>query len=179
MNSFPNLDSLRNVTGTLERAGITSALGGSGLLASLGFAGKVRDWDLTTDEPLDRVRAALSGFEHQHVGNNGDHADDKLVLFGGEVEVIVRFALRSNAGIVRLATIVTERWNGVSVGSPEVWAVAYRMMGRTEKASLLFGLLERRGANPQVIAWLLAQPLPDEIRERLTLLERSDTSSTT
>ncbi|WP_256369283.1 hypothetical protein [Thermaerobacter sp. FW80] len=33
-------------------------LGGSGLLASLGLIDRVRDWDLVTDAPVERVMAA-------------------------------------------------------------------------------------------------------------------------
>jgi hypothetical protein len=81
--------------------------------------------------------------------------------------------------VVRLPTIVTGRWIGVPTGSPEVWAAAYHLMGRPEKSSLLFGLLEKRGAEEAPIARLLAEPLPQELREQLARLPRRATSSNT
>ena len=54
----PPLRPLLVLVERLERAGIVVALGGSGLLATLGLTDAVRDWDLTTDAGLDAVRTA-------------------------------------------------------------------------------------------------------------------------
>src|SRR5438093_2354480 len=179
MNSWPPLAPLRAVVGRLESAGLVCALGGSGLLASLGLADSARDWDLTTDQPLVRVRDALCELDHDLVGPNRAHADTKLQLAGGLIELIVGFAIRSGDAVIRLPTIVTGRWIGVPTGSPEVWAAAYDLMGRLEKSSLLFGWLEKRGAEGAAISRLLLQPLPQELRERLEGLPKRATSSST
>ena len=179
MNSWPPLAPLRAVVGRLESAGLVCALGGSGLLASLGLADSARDWDLTTDQPLARVREALRELDHDLVGPNRAHADTKLQLAGGQIELIVGFAIRSGDAVIRLPTIVTGRWIGVPTGSPEVWAAAYQIMGRPEKAALLFGLLEKRGVDGAAVARLLAEPLPQELREQLGRLPKRATSSNT
>jgi len=144
--TLPPLEPLVKIVAQLERAGIVCALGGSGLLASLGLTERVRDWDLTTDVGIDLVASALRGHEGQRVPPGGIHADHKLVLAGPKVEVISRFALRSGSKVVRLPTLVTSRWRGVPVGSPEVWAAGYWLMRRRAKAEKLLALIEARGA---------------------------------
>ena len=69
--------------------------------------------------------------------------------------------------IVNLATIVSGDWNGIALGSPLVWAVAYALLGRREKSAVLFEHGRRDGASPRALARLLAEPLPEEIASAL------------
>ena len=157
----------------LERAGLTVALGGSGLLAALRLADRVRDWDLTTDASPERVRAALAGDALVAFGGDALHADRKLALEDGTLEIILGFAFHTPAGVVRIPTRVSERRDGVPLGSPEGWAVAYHLLGRPAKAEALFAHLGRRGADPAARALLLAQPLAPELAARLAALPTS------
>src|ERR1044072_5571194 len=140
---LPPLEPLEHVRRRLERAGITWALGGSGLLYALGLRDSVGDWDLTTDASQDEAYSALRDLEPTRHGNSGIHADHKVGCFDDTVEVICRFAFFTETGIVRIPTLVTGTWNGLPLGSPEAWAVAYTLMigekpGRAEKAGALF-----------------------------------------
>ena len=175
----PPLEPLLEIVGALESAGVTVALGGSGLLAALELADQVNDWDLTTEAPLDRVRAALRGFEKQWCGSSGIHADQKLMLPARRTECIIGFAFQSEAGVIRIPTVVTRHWNGVPVGSPEAWAIAYALLGREPKAARLFGWLERAGVDETLRARLLREPLPGTLAARLRALPARPTSSTT
>jgi hypothetical protein len=166
----PPFPALREVVATLESAGIECALGGSGLLASLGLETVVRDWDLTTDQPLEVVRAALTRYAPEHMGPNGVHADDKLMILEHSIECIVRFAFHSEGRVVRIPTLVRARWSGVPIGSAEAWAVAYALMGREEKSRRLFDHLEHVGADGEAVRRLFAEPLPDALRKLLSAL---------
>ena len=163
----PAIDPLRDVLARLDHAGIMCALGGSGLLLALGLWDTVNDWDVTTDDAVDDVAAALAGEPPERFGSSGIHADHKLVLRGGEIEIICRFALRSEAGVCRVPTRVLSTWRGVPVGSPLAWAVAYALMGRDAKAELLWGHVGRAGTTPGEREALEAQPLPEQVRRRL------------
>ncbi|RBM21665.1 hypothetical protein DI005_09045 [Prauserella sp. PE36] len=60
------------------------------------------------------------------------------------VDVMVNFALTGPAGVEALPTRVTGEWQGLPIGDPEVWARAYRLLGREAKADLLERYLESR-----------------------------------
>jgi len=170
---------LLDAVARLERAGIVCAVGGSGLLAALSPTDRVRDWDLTTDEPLERIVPLFEPGEVATFGPKGVHADRKLTLAGGVVEIICGFAFRSEGGVVRVPTVVRERRDGIPLGSPEAWAVAYALLGRGEKAEALLGWLEANGADDAVLGGLLAEPLPPDLARRLGALPRRPTSSST
>jgi hypothetical protein len=176
VKSFPPLEPLRDVVARLESAGIVCALGGSGLLAGLGLAERVRDWDVTTDAPMPEVREALAGLPLVHHGNDHLHADEKLQLAGGAVEVIVGFAFYVKGGIVRIPTVVAARREGIPCGSPEAWAVAYALLERAEKSAALLAHLARAGAREELIASLRAQPLPPALDRALAALPTSRTT---
>lgn len=179
--SAPRFALLRSAIECLERAGVPVALGGSGLLAALGLADRVRDWDLTTDAKAEAVTAALSGgpfavsgaVSGTLSGHDALHADHKLAFADGALEIILGFAFFTPAGVVRIPSRVHERRGGLPLASPEGWAVAYHLLGREEKSRLLFQYLESRGAEPEVRAELLAQPLSSGIRARLAALPTS------
>lgn len=173
VKSSPPLELLRGYVERLEGGGLTVALAGSGLLAALGLADTVHDWDLTTDDPYERVVAALAGEDHVLHGSGELHADRKLVLAGGAVELILGFAFHSEAGIVRIPTIVSARVEGIPLGSPEGWAVAYHLLGRTGKSAALFDHLARRGADRASVTRLLGEPLPASLAARLAALPTS------
>lgn len=166
----PPLAPLRDVVARIEGAGLTCALGGSGLLMALGLAHEARDWDLTSDAPRERLEPLLADLGPAHVGSGGVHADQKLVLPRLDIEVIIGFAFHAGGAVVRIPTRVSRRWNDVPVGSPEAWAVAYALLGRRPKSELLFGYLGTHGADRGAVAALLAEPLPEELAARLTAL---------
>jgi hypothetical protein len=175
--AHPPLEPLHAALARLAAAGIPHALGGSGLLASLGLVDRVNDWDVTCDTDLDTLAALFADQPHERFGNSGCHADHKLNLEGGGIELIAGFAFFVEGGIVRIPTRVTGHWNGLPVGSPEGWAVAYAIMGeldaaprRTERAERILTRLAVQGADAETIAFLLAQPLPERLAARLASL---------
>ena len=173
LQSAPPAGPLLEAVRRIESAGLTVALGGSGLLAVLGLGTEARDWDLTTDAGHEDVAARFAGIEIERVGASGIHADHKVRLEGGAVEIICGFAIRAGAGVVRIPTVVSARVELVPIGSPEAWAVAYALLGREEKSERLMRWLEARGADLGVIARLLAEPLPLNLAARLESLARA------
>ena len=170
MREAPPEAPLREAVRLLEGAGLVVALGGSGLLAALGIAEAARDWDLTTDASADQVEAALDGRPHERCGPDRIHADHKLRIADGAVEVICRLAFRAPSGIVRIPTTVSARVEDIPLGSPEAWAAAYALLAREEKFERLMSWLARQGADPGVIARLGAEPLPAALAARLRSL---------
>ncbi len=167
LKSSPPLEPLREIVSLLAGAGVPCALGGSGLLAAHGLTDRVRDWDLTTDTPLNCVIPRLGQAKFERFGSGGLHADEKLVLAGGAVELISRFSIRSGTEVVHLPTLIHGRWNDVPLGSREMWAIAYALLGRPEKSQRLFADLEARGSDADAVARLLGQPLPADLAARL------------
>jgi len=166
----PPLEPLLEIVGRLEAAGIRCALGGSGLLAALGLTETVRDWDLTADAPLERLLPCARGLTCTTAGASGVHADAKLVFPSLAVEVIAGFAFDVAGRVVRIPTLVTGRWRGVPLGSPEAWAVAYDLLERPLRRDLLLEHLRARGHSPTAVALLLAEPLPQGIARALAAL---------
>jgi hypothetical protein len=145
----PALDVVQRTVALLAEDGILAALGGSGLLAALGLSDQVRDWDLTTDAHPALVRAALTRakvrFSSAAAGEGGFATQARFRVDGGDhdVDLIVGFALRSGAEVVTLPTRVTGQWCGLPLGDPEVWALAYRLMGRHRQAAILRTYLDQ------------------------------------
>lgn len=180
MIEHPPLAPLRAVLAKLAAAGIPHALGASGLCAALGLVGRVNDWDVTCDADLARLEALFADEPGESFGNSGCHADHKRTLHGGGIELIARFAFFVDGAIVRIPTVITREWNGVPVGSPEAWAVAYALLGelddealrarRRTRAEALFGWLAAHGTDPGIVRALLAEPLPAKLAARLSAL---------
>lgn len=159
----------RTVAGALARHHLTAVLGGSGLLFSLGLVSAVRDWDLMTEASLEQVTRALDGLAWQRVsaGDPPFATEYRLEVSVGDraVDLIGRFAFTTGSGLCRMPAIPAFTWEGVEVSAPEVWLVAYALMGRTEKAGLLRRWVrERGGADPAVVERLLMEPWPPAIR---------------
>ncbi|WP_226003149.1 hypothetical protein [Paenibacillus sp. BJ-4] len=163
----PNVKNLYVVTEKFEQFGISYALGGSGLLYSLGLTTSVSDWDVMTEATKDSVMNALQNYEVEET-ISGDYpygTEYKLLVHNKnpKVEIIGRLAIHTNKGLCRMPSISVSEWNGIQVASPEVWYVAYALMNRKEKADLLLSFLKGKGANKETIKILMNEPLSDEI----------------
>ena len=167
---FPPLEPLLDVHRRLAGAGIEHALGASALLHALGLEDRVGDWDVNTEADHDVLGPLFAELGPVRFGSSGIHADSKIQLFGGTVEVIVRMAIVAEGRIVRIPTIPRGAWQGVPVGSPEAWAVAYALLGRAEKSERLFRHLAAQGAHRADVARMLEEPLPRALAERLAAL---------
>jgi hypothetical protein len=165
---IPVIAPLQQVVATLNRAGIEAALGGSGLLHSLDLIQNVRDWDLTTDADPAAVLRAVEGLPWEEAPYGSLPFASafrlKISLGGCQVDLMVRFAITTPDGVCVLPTLPAGFWKGIPVGSPEVWAVAYRLMQRHPKADLLSDHLRHCGANRLAVERLLAEPLPLAVR---------------
>jgi hypothetical protein len=161
------MEPLLEVSAALGAAGVEHALGGSGLLHALGLAERVGDWDLTTDAPMDMIQRILAGAGGEVFGPSGIHADSKLRLHGGAVELILGMAFVTEGGLCRIPTFPSGQWRSVPLASAEAWAVAYALMGRGEKSDRLFAHLEARGCEPAIVGRLVREPLPERLRARL------------
>ncbi|CAG7647215.1 hypothetical protein PAESOLCIP111_05340 [Paenibacillus solanacearum] len=170
----PDLKHAAVVVEKLEQNRIDYALGGSGLLHSLGLTDVVRDWDLMTDAPKHRVLEALQHFEVTEI-ISGDYpfaSEYKLLIHDKDpqVEITGRFSIYSSKGLCRIPAAAVSRWNGIHVGSPEAWYAAYALMNRKEKAELLLSYLKKAVANQSMIHILMNEPFPDEILEEMKSL---------
>jgi hypothetical protein len=148
---MPRIDVVLRTVGALQQHAIVSAIGGSGLLAGLGLTDAVRDWDLTTDAEPEAVAGALTSASLNHVqvtAGDGDYATRaRFSVEGGdhEVDLLVGFAFRSAGSTIPLPTRVTQHWRGLPLGDPIVWAHAYQLMGRSERAATLQAWLAESG----------------------------------
>ena len=146
---MPPLDLVLRTVNALRAHAAVSALGGSGLLAALGLTDRVRDWDLTTDAEPEVVAAALgaAGLEHRQVTAGDDRfatrARFRVDGDDHEVDLLVGFGFRVNGSTIPMPTRVTGHWRDLPLGDPVVWAQAYRLMGRTERADSLQTWLDR------------------------------------
>lgn len=168
---IPAIEPLKLVVDRLAGAGIQVALGGSGLLYSLGLVDAVRDWDLTTDAAVPAVIEALGDLPWGR-SPTGDQAYAtagriNVTPDGADIDLMVQFAVRCETGVVGFPTIVTGQFESIPVGSPEVWAVAYQLMGRLAKADMLYEYLRQRGARSEIRTRLLAEPLPEAVRSQV------------
>lgn len=177
---LPPLEPLRLITARLDAEGIAWAVGGSGLLASLGLVAVVNDWDLQVDADPDKLQWLFTGVPHTFHGHGGCHADWKLAFESERTELIPRFAFYAPAGVVSVPLRVSRRWRELPIASPEGWACAYWLMGRydtpsararrAERAEWLFAWLAEHGADAARLEELLAEPLPGPLAARLSAL---------
>ncbi|WP_036746753.1 hypothetical protein [Paenibacillus sp. UNC451MF] len=171
------LSNVRIITGRLDAANIHYASGGSGLLYSLGLSDHFRDWDITTDAPFEVIADALQGIPWTD-SPSGDypfassyrisipHDTLPIDLFGG-------FAIHTESGVCRLHSYSTTVWEQIRMGSPLVWAIAYSLMNRQDKALKLFDYLREHGADREQLQRLLEEPLPEVLRSKLLALSSS------
>lgn len=150
---LPPLGTVRAVIAALEDAKIVAAVGGSGLLAAYGLVDRVRDWDVTSDGDPEAVQNALTragvSFIRDTSSDDGFATKAWIHVNGGdhEVDLLLGFAIRTDGEVVHLPTRVSRQWLGLPIADPVVWARAYRLLGRPDRASLLDGLL--RGDAPR------------------------------
>lgn len=168
--ALPPFAPLADASRRLTAAGIPHALGASGLLFAHGLSDHARDWDVTVEADRDQVEPLFADLQPRFVGSSGVHADSKLVLHDGVVELILRFAFVVPGGIVRVPTRVDGEWRGIPLGALEAWAAAYALLGRHAKADLVFARLAERGARAEALAAVLSQPLPAGLAARLRAL---------
>ncbi|CAG7639082.1 hypothetical protein ACFQI7_08455 [Paenibacillus allorhizosphaerae] len=172
---LPDIKNLAVVIEKLEQFHLEYSLGGSGLLHSLGLTGIVRDWDIMTEAPKDRVLEALQNFEVKEI-ISGDYpfaSEYKLLIHDDDpqLEITGRFSIYTRKGLCRIPSLPVSRWNGIHVGSPEAWYVAYALMNRKEKAKLLLSYLKKVGSHQAIINILMNEPLPDEILKEIKSLK--------
>lgn len=149
MISHPPLDTVGRIVSALEAQGIPTAVGGSAVLASRGLVERVRDWDVTCGGDPAEVSALLDALgltwtapqstghpfatRARYVVDAGDH----------EIDVLVGFAAWNGDRVEELPVRTASRWLGLPIADPHVWARAYRLIGRPERAIVLEEALGR------------------------------------
>ena len=118
-------------------------LGGSALLYALGLSDRVRDWDLVTDVPAEQVAQVLAARglpAERRSGDSPQFATAALFQVGAgdhDIDVMVDFAVPAAAETVVIPPRSWRSWNQMMLADPQDWELAYRLMGRVEKAELL------------------------------------------
>ena len=146
--AHPPLRVVRAVFADLAARGRV-VLGGSGLLYALDLVEAVGDWDLVTDVPAEQVAGVLADRRLAAERLGGDlPAFATAALFrvdagDHQVDVLVDFAIRSGGSVTPIPPRPWRTWQGMMLGRPEDWALAYELMGREQKAALLRDWLRR------------------------------------
>lgn len=139
----PPLESVQRVVAVFTQRGWPVAVGGSAVLAWLGLVDVVRDWDVTVDAEPDDVEQALlrAGFNAEDATSSEPPFATRrrltLTLPDHELDVLVGLALHEGGAVVRIPVRAVATWNGLPIAHPEDWELAYRLMGRTDRAATL------------------------------------------
>lgn len=141
--SHPRTDVVARVVAALRVEGLPVAVGGSAVLASLGLVDRVRDWDVTTEgDDLAVCRAldaAGSPWEFVPGAERPYATAGRYLVQAGDhqVDVLVGFAAWDGDQVVTFPVRATGSWLDLPIADPAVWALAYRLIGRAERAELL------------------------------------------
>lgn len=139
----PPLETVAAVLDALERAGVRGVVGGSAVLAAHGAVDAVRDWDVVVDADPAEVEAALARLAAPVSRVTGDDArfatEALFVVDAGDhaIDVMVRFRIRDGDDVVEIPARRGSVWRGLPIARAEDWIVAYRAMGRFERADAL------------------------------------------
>ncbi|MGP0576863.1 hypothetical protein ACTP13_07580 [Paenibacillus peoriae] len=160
-----------------EEDEITYSLGGSGLLYYFNLTDLVNDWDLMVECPKDTLLKAIDGYDwiEQDSGDYPFASKYRIHITSLRIDIIGGFAFYAEGEVVHLPTshIRNREWDGIKVSSPEIWYVAYYLMGREEKSNLILGYLKthKEIVDKHLIRDILKKNgLNDEIREELSKL---------
>jgi len=139
---LPPLEPVRQLQEALGRSGIESVVGGSGLLASLGLVDVVHDWDLVIDADPEAVQRVLDdmGLRHSRKPREGIfHSRAALLVDAPDhsIDVLIGFALEAGDEVVRIPARPGAVWQGLQMARAQEWILAYRLLGRPERAQLL------------------------------------------
>lgn len=145
----------------LEENRIPYALGGSGLLYYLNLMNNANDWDITVDCSKDKLIKAIGGYEWEErkTGDFPFASKYRLNVASLKIDFIGYFAIHAEEKVVKLPVRRYRKWENIHLSSPEIWYVAYDLMGRKEKADLILNYLNtnKEVANTEVIHDLIKQ----------------------
>ncbi|MGC4191323.1 MAG: hypothetical protein QM589_09170 [Thermomicrobiales bacterium] len=172
----PPLDLIQALMAALRDTGFLPTLGGSGLLFAHGLPFPVHDWDLTVDADLAGIAPVLDGLDCRwHDSTDGDPRFPGLRLAviprdeSHTIDLMLYFAVRPGISErpVAIPSIVDGEWNNLPLGSLPAWLVAYRLMKRPYKPEAIASHLHVHGVDAAQRDRLLAEPLPENLREEL------------
>lgn len=159
-----NIKDLQFVVEKLNQHHIQYSLGGSGLLFSLGLVDHVNDWDIVVECSKEKLIDALDDLQWTEAAS-GDYpfaSKYRIQIPSMHIDVIGSFALQTSKDQLKLPIENGAKWQGIDVSSPEIWYVAYRMMGREQKAEFLLNYLKANGSNKPLILALSGHDILDE-----------------
>lgn len=138
----PSVAAVQLLFRLFDQHGIHASLGGSGLLAALGLADTVHDWDVTTGADSQTVEYVLRGLElpYARTPRRAPFATEACFLVDAgdhTIDVLSRFGFDTPAGFVPVPTRTSGTWRGLPLGGAQEWALAYRLMGRHDRAAAL------------------------------------------
>ena len=144
--STPSFEALELISKRFSKSNILHALGGSGLLFALGINQEVRDWDIATEASLENVMEALEGLESKLIPNNElfkSHYLIKVTHNNTEIDIIGHFSIKKSDGDHHAVPVkIFGYWNSIPLADPKEWLLAYKLMGRYEKAAKLESYLQ-------------------------------------
>ncbi|CAM4048839.1 hypothetical protein COLU111180_20815 [Cohnella lubricantis] len=157
----------------LEAYHIPYALGGSGMLRYLNLIHEVNDWDLMVECPKSTLIEAIQDLDWAELPTGGHPfaSPYRISIESLQIDFIGHFALHTESDIFHLPIASFAIWDGIRLSSPEVWYIAYSLMGRTAKANLLQDYLKsnRTRVNTALIEHMLqTQGFTDELRATLS-----------
>jgi hypothetical protein len=134
-----NIKDLQAISEKLTHNQIPYSLGGSGLLFYLGLVDKVNDWDIVVECPMIKLTEVLDDLPWTEL-KSGEYpyaSKFRIQIPTLHIDFIGSLALQNTKGIVKFPIENAAIWQGVQVSHPEIWCVAYRMMGRKQIRSLI------------------------------------------
>lgn len=171
-----NIKDLHGIAEKLNQSQIQYSLGGSGLLFYLGLIDKVNDWDIVVECPKEKLIEVLDDLPWSEL-KSGDYpyaSEFRIHIPSLHIDFIGSLALQNTKGTVKFPIENAAIWHGVQVSYPEIWCVAYQMMGREHKADLLLNYLKGNRINKRLMLNFIGNDcLDDQFKQELiSVMER-------